>query len=350
MKLENNKINWPLVGNKHITEFLSRGIANKNLTGTYIFSGPDNLGKTTIANFFAKVLFCENNGPESKSLPCETCSSCNKFSNINKEDISYSSVHSDLYLVKKEKDKKNISIEQVKELIRSLNMSSFLNSYKIGIIKHAETLSEGAVNALLKTLEEPKDDVITILITSDVDLLPETIASRSKILKFNIVDSDIIYDYLIETHKASRSIAKNFSRACLGRPALAIKFMNDKEFKEKYFERALVFLQFTSQDINERIISINDLMDSKVSGQEAVKITERIIEIWQGITRDLLLLEFSNRDLIQHEIISKELMKAKEKFKINNLLDLIKNLKQANNYLRANVNPRLVLENIAINI
>jgi DNA polymerase-3 subunit delta' len=272
------------------------------------------------------------------------------------QDADLSGLHGDLHLIKKEKDKKNISIDQVRELIRKLNMSSFLNSYKVGIIKHAHSLSTEAANALLKILEEPKEKVIIILVTSDIDAMPTTIVSRSQILKFNPVGSDIIYDYLVKEHKASRSAAKKFSLLCLGRPALAVKFLEDKEFYNNYLERVNIFLNFLNQDINERFNAVEKLLNTGSArqalsgGQETAKLAGRIIEIWLGLSRDMLLLEFNRKDLIQHEITTNELLGVKEKLRLGSLLHLTDVLRKANGYLKANVNPKSVLEQVAINI
>ncbi len=359
MEKGNFTFNWPHVGNDHIIEFLSRSIINNNVTGTYIFYGPDNLGKTTMANYFAQSLLCQNKQTGSGNLPCGECLSCQQFlvnskqkdnKNLLEENSGQEIIHSDFYLIKRGKDKKNISINEVRDFINILSMSSFLNSYKIGLVKHAEDLSIEAANALLKTLEEPRAKVVIILITSNFEAMPATIVSRSQILKFNPVSADIIYDYLIKEHKASRSVAKNFSRLCLGRPALAIKFLENKDFYEIYLERIKAFINMMNQDINARFKIIEELLNKKIVGQEAVRIVGRILEIWQGLVRDLLLLEVDNENLIQHELVGQELFRIKDKLPVNSLLNLLKILNQAKEYLRANVNPKIVLENIAINI
>jgi DNA polymerase-3 subunit delta' len=349
MKSGENQFDWQLVGNKHITDFLEKKIINGDLAGVYIFSGPDNLGKTTLAARFAQIMLCQE---KTDKFPCEKCSSCRSFSrrenNDDADEFEFFGVHGDFHLIKKEKDKKNISVEQVRNFIRKLGLSSFLNSYKIGVIKNADTLSEEAANALLKTLEEPKERVVIILVVSDIDSLPETIVSRGQILRFNQASTGEIYDYLIKDHKIQRSAAKNFSRLALGRPALAIKFLEDKNFYNAYMERIGIFLDFLNQDINGRFKSIQDMAGSETENQEIIRAAKRAINVWQGLIRDLLLIEFNLSDLIQNEIIEKKLSGFKKKFKLDNLLNLADILRQSEKYLRANVNPRLALENIAI--
>jgi DNA polymerase-3 subunit delta' len=339
MEKSNIKSNWPLIGNGHIFEFLSKSLAKKNISGSYIFTGPANLGKTTAANWFAQSLVCGDT--DSSRKPCGKCSSCLE---------AEKNIHSDIYLIKKEADKKNISVDQVRDFIRSLSMSSFLNSYKIGIIKGAENLSEGAVNALLKTLEEPKIKVVIILTVTDFEALPKTIISRSQILNFRAVASDIIYDELVKNYKSSRSQAKNFSRLAAGRPALAIKFFQDKEYYENYKIYVESFADLLSSDINERFNAIENILGKEARGQEAVKSAVGIINVWQNLARDLMLIKLNLVDLIQHEAFIKELEESKNKLNLSAILDLINAFKNSRKYLAANVNPKMVLENVAISI
>src|SRR3989344_1561285 len=329
---------WPLVGNGHISAFLSKSIKNKKIAGFYIFCGPENLGKDIAAVYFAKVLLCQNRKDDT---PCDKCISCRKFK-VNKGDSQ--TMHSDLYFLEKEDEKKNISIEKVRDFISKLSMSSFMNTYKIGIIYEAHSLSTEAANALLKTLEEPKKNVAIIMITPKIESLPQTIASRSQILKFNPVQADKIHDYLVEKLEITRSAAKNFAHLSMGRPMLALKFIEDKEFYQDYLDKVKIFIDFFNKDINERFGLLGGLSNEKKSNQENVSQILKIIKIWEGIIRDLLLLELEQNDLISNEIVRADLVKIKEKYKTGQLLKISTGLRQAEKYLLANVNPKLVLE------
>lgn len=345
--------NWPIIGNRHITLFLEKSIANGKATGAYIFLGPNNLGKTTVATFFAKSLLCEKKEEGMFNSPCEECLSCQQIKR-NKKDNGEGGVfrilHGDFHLVRREKDKKNISIEQIREFIKILGMSSFLGSYKIGVIKNAESLSTEAANALLKTLEEPKERVVIVLIASSLDGIPATIVSRSQVLNFYPVKNDIIYDFLVKSRNCSRSLAKNISRLSIGRPALAIKFLEDKEFYNNYLEEASLFLNFFNQDINERLKEIEKLIGREMVGRENVKKSLSILGVWQGLVRDLLLLYSGSDNLIQHEVAIKKLKEINKKFDKKNLLTLNKVLRKGEDYIKMNVNPKLVLENIVCNL
>ena len=337
MKTEIVKSNWPIVGNNHIFEFLAKSLANNNVAGSYIFAGPANLGKTAAARFFAQSLVCESK--DLSVLPCGQCPACIQASK---------GIHSDIYFIKKEPEKKNISLEQVRDFIRNLSLSSFLNSYKIGIIKGAENLSQGAVNALLKTLEEPKIKVVIILTAANLETLPKTILSRSQIFRFRAVAASVIYDELIKNHQASRSQAKNFSRLSAGRPALALKFLEDKEYYESYKAYVKSFAGLLDSDINGRFKAIANVLGKDARGQEAVKRAAGLINVWQNLARDLMLMELNLTDLIQHQAFIKELEPLKNKLNLKALLNLINVLKQGREYLAVNVNPKLALENAAV--
>lgn len=351
------KSNWPIVANNHISQYLNTSIKSNKIGGAYIFAGPDNLGKTTIAKFFAQIILCQNmTKSDDEVLPCDACPSCQKFSFIgNSEDTELeqsdlSDVHGDFHIVNKNKDKKNISIKQVRELIAILQLSSFNGAYKIGIIKNADSMSIEAANALLKTLEEPQSKTVIILVTKDLDSLPATIASRSQVLQFKPVKTELIYDHLVDIRHVSREKARDIASLCLGRPALAIKFLEDADFYDFYTTKVEAILDMQTTDINGRFEIINSLISKKIKGQEAVKIAKRTLEIWQGVIRDFLLLSLGHNNMVQHIYVRDRLMKQANINNILKFINLSKELASAHMFLQANVNPRLVFERIALSI
>lgn len=354
------EIKWPSLGNEQATDFLGRTLATGKIAGAYIFVGPDDVGKTTVANAFAASLLCQSFS-KGGALPCGNCSSCqqNKVEKTGKAEKlgktaghkrDLTSIHPDFHLLKCLPDKKNISIEQIRDFIRELELSSFLNSYKIGIIKQAESLSEGAANALLKTLEEPRDKVVIILSVKELSHLPATIASRAQIVRFYPVKTEIIYHFLINEHGASRSQALHLSRLCLGRPALAVKFLEDENFLHEYQKRVDSFLIFGTQPIYQRFQVVSELLGEKTTGQEATRRAERILETWQGVMRDVVLASFNHQDLIQHESSLSSIEKVARTTTPERLVGWFGRLDETKQYLRANVGARQALEQLVSSI
>lgn len=343
------KFQWPLIGNKKNTDFLSKILLSGKMSGSYIFSGPDNMGKTKLAEYFSQLVLCEQKNAY-KSEPCGVCPSCRKFKLAGDSEETIPA-HNDFHIIKKDKDKKNISIEQIRGLIHFLGMSSFSDSYKIGIIKHADKLSDEAANALLKILEEPKKKTIIILIASNPDKILKTIISRSFVLDFVPLSTDAIYDYLLEKYDLTRSAAKNYSRLCLGRPALAVKFVEDREFYESYLERLDVLLGLAeNDDLNFKFASIESLFDKKMSGQEQSAVLARFLEVLQGLCRDIYLQKLGLNDLVQNEVVNDRLRGLSAKKNIQNSLEALDEMDRARDYLEVNINPKLILENISLSL
>ncbi|MFA5317877.1 MAG: AAA family ATPase [Patescibacteria group bacterium] len=330
------EFNWPFFGNQHIIDFLQTGISNNSLSHFYIFSGPRDLGKSTLANFFSRSILCENFNAKRGKLPCGECVNCRQKK------------HSDITVVEKEADKKNISIEQIREFIKMMNMGSFGNSYKIGIIREAENLSIEAANALLKTLEEPKNKVLIIALTSWLDKLPLTVKSRGQTLLFKPTSHAGIYDYLIKEHKASRDFALKLSKISVGRPALAAKLFQEEELFKQRKQTAESLINVIRGDLNLKFKEIDSLLGAGKNTQEQRENALFILEIWQTIARDLLMIQSGLSEFSINGFSSSELNRLN--LNSHGLIMLNDNIKKGRGYLAANVNPKLVLENICLQI
>ena len=325
------EIKWPQLGNENIIEFLSRVVSKDDPASAYLFLGPDDLGKGTIALAFARNLMAKV---------------------VEKEG----NLSSDLHIIEPEEGKKVISIAQIRELIKTLSLSSFLNSYKIGIIKEAQTMTEEAQNALLKTLEEPRAKVILILLSNSEEGLLPTITSRVQKLHFQPVASETIYDYLISEYGAKRSLAKDLANLSLGRPLKAAYFLEDEAAYSKYQEKAKILQQFFTKSINWRLNELPQIFNDKTYSAQAVKRAGEVIEILEGLSRDLLLFHFNQPDKIQHAFLREDLKTTLDELKTEQkepiplfLLKRFRAMAQARSYLSANVNPYVVLEQLAIN-
>ena len=318
---------WPQVGNDNLIEFLDRSLFQHKLAQTYIFAGPEDLGKSTVALAFARNLI---------------------ISDIH-EVRDFSSVNSDLHILSREAGKKNISIEAVRDFIKMLSLSSFLNSYKIGIIRDAETLSPEAASSLLKTLEEPRDKVIIIMLTSSIDSLLPTIISRSQVLYFYPVTFEVVYDYLIKELNLKRGDAKDVAALAAGRPLLAAKFVENETIYEERLETARLFLSFFNLDIPGRLKALSKYLSGQ--GSLSADKTLAILESWILVTRDLSLYAISCPELIQHVALIKEISALnvngdRAVIYYSKILELLYTLRR---YVTANVSPNIILEQVIYN-
>jgi len=251
----------------------------------------------------------------------------------------------DCHIIERLPGKKNIAIDQIRNFINILGLGAFTSGYKLGIIKAAETLSLEAANSLLKLLEEPKPGVVLILLTSSLDNILPTIVSRSQVINFFPVDNSIIRDYLVSAG-ASLALANELAPLSGGRPGRAISFWHDQSSYNNYLKQIQIFIDFWKNDLVDRFQSLALLTSADDAAADAMT----IINSWEAVGRDLLLLNLNNNDLISHRSFLNELKLIAVNFDLNQTNNIFAVLQKAKEYLAANVAAKNVLEFVAINI
>ncbi len=194
-----------LVGQESLVKALSNAIELNRIVHAYLFCGPRGTGKTSSARIFAKSLNCEN-GPTIS--PCQKCASCVEITGATGMDV----IEIDAAA--------NRGVEDAENLIEQVHYAPINGKYKIFIIDEVHMLSTAAFNALLKTFEEPPENVVFILATTEAQKVPETIISRCQRFDFKRITVDDIVKRLREisdiekikiTDDALFDIAKNVS-------------------------------------------------------------------------------------------------------------------------------------------
>lgn len=167
-----------LVGQEHIKNALSNAINLNKISHAYLFTGPRGTGKTSTARIFAKSLNCKS-GPTIS--PCGTCESCVDITNSVPMDVIEIDAAS------------NRKVEDTQNILEKILYAPVYGKYKIYIIDEVHMLSNTAFNSLLKTLEEPPENVIFILATTEVHKVLDTIKSRCQRFDFRrITTADIV--------------------------------------------------------------------------------------------------------------------------------------------------------------
>ncbi len=161
-----------VVGQRGIVRTLKNAIATGKIAHAYLFSGPRGTGKTTMARLFAKALNCE----EGLGAQCNQCSNCVAVTEGSHPDVIEIDAAS------------NNGVDQVRELIDKVRYAPIKGRYKIYIIDEVHMMSQGAFNALLKTLEEPPEEVIFILATTEPYKVLPTILSRCQRFDFGKIE------------------------------------------------------------------------------------------------------------------------------------------------------------------
>ncbi len=160
-----------VVGQQALTQTLQNAIRSNHLAHAYLFCGPRGVGKTTCARIFAKTINCSN--PQNGFDACNECESCRAFNEQRSFNIHELDAAS------------NNSVEDIRSLIDQVRVPPQIGKYSVYIIDEVHMLSQGAFNALLKTLEEPPSYAIFILATTEKHKVLPTILSRCQVYDFN---------------------------------------------------------------------------------------------------------------------------------------------------------------------
>lgn len=170
-----------MVGQKVISTTLRQAVESGKISHAYLFSGPRGTGKTSAAKIFAKAMNCPN---QVDGEPCNHCDICRDITNGSLEDVIEIDAAS------------NNGVDEIREIRDKSTYAPSRATYKVYIIDEVHMLSTGAFNALLKTLEEPTENVVFILATTELHKIPATILSRVQRFEFKSIKQGAIKEHL----------------------------------------------------------------------------------------------------------------------------------------------------------
>lgn len=211
-----------ILGQDAVKEHLTRAIEETHISHAYIFSGEAGMGKKMLAKTFAMALECENRkGAEA----CGVCHSCRQFLTDNHPDVIY---------VTHEKPG-SIGVDDIREkLVEDVQIKPYSNPYKIYIVDEAGKMTVQAQNALLKTIEEPPEYAVVLLLAANSEAFLPTILSRCVTLPLKPLPDETVADYLTEhlhTAKQQTDICCAFARGNLGK---AVSLAQSEDFMDMY--------------------------------------------------------------------------------------------------------------------
>ena len=335
-----------VVGQEHIVKTLKNQIKNNNIGHAYLFSGTRGTGKTSTAKIFARAVNCLNPINEE---PCNECEICIDTLNDNIMDIVEIDAAS------------NNSVDDIRELRESVKYTPSKAKYKVYIIDEVHMLSQGAFNALLKTLEEPPSYVIFILATTEPHKIPATILSRCQRFDFKRVSSKDIASRMsyickkenIEAEEKALSLIARNSQGAL-RDALSILDQCISFGNEKIEYNDVIELLGTV-NIDELFELSQSIIDENT--KKSLEILNEFI-IWGKDIRNLI------NDLIDHfrnlmvckvskdldEIISlpeesiERLKEQSQNVNINDLIRILNILSETQDSMKSSSNTRILAE------
>lgn len=335
-----------VIGQEHIVRTLKNQIENNNVGHAYLFCGTRGTGKTSTAKIFSRAVNCTNLHNDE---PCNECENCREILEDKTMDVVEIDAAS------------NNSVDDIRELRENVKYSPAKSKYKVYIIDEVHMLSQGAFNALLKTLEEPPSYVIFILATTEPHKIPATILSRCQRFDFKRVtvkDISSRMRYICEKEgieadeKALNLIARNSQGALRDALSILDQCISFEGNKISYNDVIELLGSVNIEqlfDLAESIIkedtrkSLQILNDFIIWGKDVRNLVNDLIDHF----RNLMVCKISN-DL--DEIISLpeetiDLLKQQaETIDTNNLIRILNILSEAQDGMKISSNPRVLME------
>lgn len=320
-----------IIGQEQIKEHLQNAISMNKVSHAYIINGERSSGKEFIARIFAMTLQCEKGETE----PCGECHSCRQAMSNNQPDIIY---------IGHEKPN-TIGVEDIRGQINNdIGIKPYSSPRKIYIMNEGEKMTVQAQNALLKTLEEPPEYAVILILTTNVEALLPTILSRCVVLNMKPVQDAQVKRYLMEElgvpdYKANICVA--FARGNIGKAKL---LASSEEF-EKVKDEAITLVKYINDmEINEIVKAIKKITEYKFDVNDYLD----ILSVWY---RDVLLYKATkdiNSLIFKDEL--QQIRRVADRSTYEGIETIVNALQQAKRRLEANVNFDLTMELLLLTI
>ena len=313
-----------IVGHENIIDYFQNAIRIQKYSHAYILNGEDGMGKNLLASVFAATLQCEAHDIN----PCGVCKSCLQAVSGNHPDIKYVT-----------HEKASISVDDIRiQLNNDVQIKPYSSNYKVYIVDEAEKLTEQAQNALLKTIEEPPEYAIILLLTNNCNLFLETILSRCVNLNLKAIPKESIKKYLMEHVKVpdyQAELSATFANGNLGK---AIQLSSSEEFTQMKEEVVHLLKSVDDYELSQIMESIKKILVNK---SEIYTYLDLLL-LWY---RDVLIFKATmDANLIFYRDEVQDIKKQGSNKSFEALNHIIKALEETKKRLLANVNSEVAME------
>ena len=334
-----------VVGQDHVTKTLQNEIKLNRIGHAYLFIGSRGTGKTSCAKIFAKAVNCLENVDGN---PCGQCEICDEIEKSKVMDIVELDAAS------------NNGVNDIREICDSANFTPAKAKYRVYIIDEVHMLSQGAFNALLKTLEEPPSHVIFILATTEAHKIPATILSRCQRFEFNKIKPENIKNRLlyiaekenIELSEKAASIIARLSDGAM-RDALTIldkcmgvtsNITEDEVTNIVGIENSENLFYLAESIIDQKIDKVFEIVESLNKGS---KNFSNICEEMINLFRNLMIIKSVDNGMDLVSLSSEDYEKLKalaEKVSIDKIIYILDELSSSLNKMSKVINPKIEFE------
>ena len=322
-----------VVGHRNIIKYIESAVASDAVSHAYILNGERGSGKKLLANLFSMSLQCQNR--EEDGDACGKCQSCRQAMSGN---------HPDIIRVTHEKPN-TISVDDIRAQVNNdIVIKPYSSKYKIYIIADADLMTVQAQNALLKTLEEPPQYAVIMLLTENAEVLLPTIRSRCVMMKLRNIKDQLVKKYLMEQMEVPDYKADVCTAFAQGNMGKAIMLATSEYFNEIKEDAVHLLRNIDEMNVSDLMEAVKRCMSYKLEIGDYLD----VIAIWY---RDVLIYKATKN--VDRVVFSDQLRYIRERASkssyegIENILDA---LEKAKARIKANVNFELTMELLLLTI
>lgn len=314
-----------IIGHEQIIQHMSVALKSKKISHAYIFEGPNGSGKNMLATAFAKALECEAGYGDS----CGMCRSCHQMETGNQPDVKWLTHEKPM----------TISVDDVRQQLNAdMVIKPYSSKYKIYIVDEAEKMNEQAQNALLKTIEEPPEYGIIMLLTNNLEAMLPTILSRCITFHLKPVNQEKIVELLTKEYGVpdyNARISAAFSQGIVGK---AIQMASSDDFNDLQYQVRHIVKNVHDMDVYELVEKVKQMSAYKTDINDVID----MIMVWY---RDVLILKVTkDANTIVYKDEYRSLMEQAKRSSYEGLNEIINALERAKARLAANVNFDIAME------
>lgn len=290
----------------------------------YLLTGKEGVGKQGLALEFTKAILCQEQGVGA----CDKCLTCRKIDHSNHPDVRIISIE----------EGNSIKIDQIRELQKDIAYKPYESHRKVYIITDADKVTTEAANSLLKTLEEPPDHGVIILLAEEVDKLLPTVISRCQQIQLNKI-SDSIIEKEIEKYGFNEEVSKLIARLADGSLGRAISLLDDEDFLEnrkKILKTLYKLPELSAVDIFKQVDFIISILNKK----DDFPLFYLILSWYRDI---ILYNQGYDREIVNFDCY-KWIKLQSEHYSLEELISIVKLVNNIKRYLERNVKKDLALQ------
>ena len=318
---------WPVIGHAWAVTRLRGAIDEDRLGQAYLITGPARIGKATLARALAMAVNCT-----AEQRPCASCRACTRIA---------SDSHVDVRVVAPEGDR--LKIDQIRQLQRELALAPVEARLRVAILDDFDRATVEAMNALLKTLEEPPSNVILVLIAPEADVLLPTIVSRCQVIALRPLTTAQVRDALVGRWHVDEGRAELLAHLSGGRLGWAVEAAQDASVLEKRAARLDDLQNLLKASRVERFAYVEALARNTAEARDA-------IDVWRTWWRDVMLASAGGDAEVINADRREEIRQVAGRLDVQRARGAAEACTQALWQLDRNATPRLVLEVMMLNL